>query len=135
MEFNSGSTGPYAIDIRDCNGDGEYNGACRWDDDTINVQSRYSIPMPARTIDVGSVGTDGPESFSIAGFLYEYEGGDTDCKIDLPDPQEDDETGTGTFLGSDLEPGTHVINLHRKVTCERTGEDMEATVEATYYAD
>ena len=135
MELNSGSSGPYAIDIRDCDGDGEYNGACRWDDDQINVQSRYSIPIEPRVADVGSVGITGAEGFSIAGFLHEYEEEDTDCKIDLPDPQEDDETGTGIFLGGELEPGTHVINLHRSVACERTGETMEATIVATYYAD
>ncbi|HET9422223.1 MAG TPA: hypothetical protein VFO49_13885 [Nocardioides sp.] len=135
MELNSGSAGPYALDIRDCNGDDEYNGACRWDDDQINVQSRYSIPMPPRTIDVGSVGTTGAESFSIAGFLHENEAGGVDCRINLPDAQEDDDTGTGTFLGTELEPGTHAINLHRTVTCDRTKEEMEATIVATYFAD
>jgi len=102
-------------------------------DRVVGVRRRRDVPATAAKVALGEVKDRVQKAKHKV--KPEYEGGDTDCKIDLSDPQEDDETGTGTFLGSDLEPGTHVINLHCKVACERTGEDMEATVEATYCAD
>ena len=133
--LNSGADGPYALDLDDCTDD-EQNSTCREDDQRLQIQSEHSVPMSPRTVSVGSVGTTGTETFAIAGFLREHDSGGVDCNVEFPDPQEDDDTGTGSFAGQDLEVGSHPMNLHRTMRCALGNQEwLEFTLYATYTAD
>ncbi|MDQ6524539.1 hypothetical protein RB608_13055 [Nocardioides sp. LHD-245] len=136
MPFTSWTGGPFGIDLRDCDGNDLYDGVCRWSPRRINFQSGYRVAGLDNEIVVGSVSTSDIEleSFSLTGFLREYEGDDVDCSTVYPNPQYEDHSGT--IRGTDLTAGTTLMNITRNFGCSTGGDNkVESKLLVSYTAD